>query len=156
MDRTRPRLLVLALVHIAATIALDQIDQSPPVAVLSDALRCSQIGLLGVWLAIGSSAWPWRIGSFLAGTAALVWWQWTDAFDSLSFFVGPELVVASGLFVARFGPSKFRLVELTELVVPSTRFQFSLRQVMVLFVVVAVMLTAAKPIRSYVATVDMA
>jgi hypothetical protein len=154
MDHTRLRLLVLVLAHIAATIALDQIDQLPPVTVLSDALRGSQIGLLAVWLAVGSSAWPWRIGSFLAGTAALVWWHWTDAFDSLSFFVGPELVVAAGLLIARYEPSKLRLIQLSEPVVPSTRFQFSLRQAMALCLVVAVMLTVAKPIRSYVATVN--
>jgi hypothetical protein len=155
-------LVGLVIAQVAAAIALDQIDEPVDLlAVCSSALFFSQIGLLAFWLAFGTLDWPWRIGSFLAGTAALVWSDWTNeetAFDNLLriLLIGlSELVVATGLVVARYGPMRLRLIQLGEPVFSSARFQFSLRQMMTLVVVVAVLLTAAKPIRAYVSTVNI-
>ncbi len=168
MDRTRRRLLVLVIVHIAATIALEPISQSPLVAALSSALQFSQISLLAAWLAVGSADWPWRIGHVFALTGFLVWWHWTDPIDnpiliiswptdpwtpridSLIYFIGAELIVTMGFLIARFGPPKTRLIELNDVVLSNARLQFSLRQVMALFVVVAVLLAIATPIHGYV------
>jgi len=152
MDRTGLRLLVLVIVHIAATIAFDKfIDE--PAELLSASLGFSQIGLLAIWLAVGQWTWPKRLGSCLIGTAILVWSQQMLArVEFLIPIVVTELVLAAGLIVARYGPPKLRLIQLGDTVLPSTRFQFSLRQVMALFVGVAVMLTLARPIRAYAAT----
>jgi hypothetical protein len=149
MDRTRLRLGGLVIAHIAAHFALEQIDSDK---IVSASLFFSQVGLLGIWLAVGQWTWPKRLGTFLAGTAIFFWWEWHwQTFEFLWIGLG-ELVVAAGLIVARFGPAKLQLVRLSEPVLPSARFQFSLRQVMALVVVVAVMLTGAKAIRAFVST----
>jgi hypothetical protein len=158
MDRTRLRLGGLLIAHILATMALDQFADYGLAAFLVGCLFLSQIGLLAIGLIFGTWRLRWRVGTVVAATAALVLWQWhiqANFFGSLFGIVVPELSVAAGLSVARYGPPKLRLIQLGDTAFPSTRFQFSLRQVMTLFVVVALTLSAARPIRAYVETANI-
>ncbi len=153
LDRTRLRLFVLVIVHTTATIALDQFADYGLVAYLLTCLSLSQIGLLAIGLVFGTWRLRWRFALVVAGTTALVLWQWHSQGGSVGGLLGivvSELSVAAGLLVTRYGPPKLRLIQVSETVFPSTRFQFSLRQVMTLFVVVALTLSAAKPIRAYI------
>ena len=142
MDRTRLRLLVLVIVHIAALIALNKID-------IWYGLLFAQIGLLAIWLALGTWWWLRRLATFCAGTVA-VGWLLTSAENTLeklvamSFPMGAGCAVAGGFVVACHGWPKLRLVQCSARLSPGTRFQFSLGRLMAVVAAVAIVFTGAR------------
>jgi hypothetical protein len=154
MSGTRLKLLLLVVAHVTLAFAISKIDKGQFVGVLSAALSFAQIGLLPFWLVMGTWCWHWRLLTFSAGSAASYWcdWNFTQDVIGLLFLAGTELIVAAGLFVARYGWPKFRLVHTSEPMMSGTRLQFSLRQIMTLVVIVAVVVSVTRPIRAYLSS----
>jgi hypothetical protein len=75
-------------------------------------------------------------------------------FDTSIDIVLPALIVALGLVDARYGPPKLRLMRLIRPIglTPGAGVQFSLRQLMAAILLVAVVVSLARPIRAYLAT----
>jgi hypothetical protein len=156
MDRTRLRLGGLVIVHVAAMGALDQIDRDNSAKVLWSSLFFSQVGLLAIWFSVSTGNWCWRIGPSLAGTAVLLWYNWAEEqadFDNLlrmgKWLVFPELAVAAGLLVARYGLRGLHLVHTNEQLLSGNRLQFSLRRLMAVIVAVACVTSGARAIRQF-------
>jgi hypothetical protein len=112
MDRTRLRLLVLVMAHIAAAIASDKLIDMPANFV-SPAVGCSQIGLLAVWLVIGQWTWPKRLVTTLAATAIWVWSKTMQPREALILFLVAEFAVVAGLLIARYVPPKLHFRQTT-------------------------------------------